>query len=164
MSTQSPESNEAERKGRANDIDSDRCSDDNTPIPPYRRAYNDRADSYCCSSMEDEVEGGLDGRSLGYLQYDDWVKDFVLVHPSGHPVACLQYCPWCGAYIGASRELYHDKYFEYVRKGPIKTFEEFHKRWPIISRGLDQEETMRLIAEERAKEEAKKGMGKEEDT
>lgn len=157
MSTQPKENNE-ECKGRelAYVANSDQERADNAPIPPYRRAYNDRAASYCCESLKRQVEGGLDGTWLGYIQYDGWLTEFVIVHPSGHPVGCIKYCPWCGAHIGASRELYRKKYREYVRGGLIETSDEFDKRWPIISQSLGQEETMRLIKAERSRGEGGK--------
>jgi hypothetical protein len=150
MSTQ-PKENKEEHKEEelANVAGSDQDPDERYRIPSYQRRYNDRAASYCCESLKGQVEDGLDGTRLGYIQYDGWLKEFVIVHPSGHPVGCIKYCPWCGAHVGAGRELYRKKRLEYTRAGLIKTSSEFAKYWPIISEGLDQEETMRLIQVER---------------
>jgi len=48
-----------------------------------------------------------------------------------------------------------DKFFEYVVDGKALTKEDFDKHWLIIREDLPFEETMRLIAQERAKEEAR---------
>lgn len=150
MSTQPKENREEQKEEElANVAASDQDPDERYRIPSYQRSYNDRAASYCCESLKGQVEGGLDGTQLGYIQYDGWMKEFVIVHPSGHPVACVKYCLWCGAHIGASRALYRKKHREYVGGGLIETSREFDKYWPIISEGLDQEETMRLIQAER---------------
>ena len=149
-----PKENNEEYKGEelANVASSNQDPAEPYRIPAYQRRYNDRPASYCCQSLTTAVEGGLDGTWLGYIQYDGWLKEFVIVHPSGHPVGCIKYCLWCGAHVGAGRELHRKKRLEYARAGLIKTSSEFDKYWPIISEGLDQEETMRLIQAERLKE------------
>ena len=116
MSTQPKENKEEQKEEElANVAASNQDPDERYRIPSYQRRYNDRAASYCCESLKRQVEGGLDGTWLGYIQYDGWLKEFVIVHPSGHPVACVKYCLWCGAHIGAGRELYPKKHREYVR-------------------------------------------------
>ena len=117
------------------------------PIQPYEKSYPDRPTTYCCEALKYRVEDD----KLGYIQYDSWLKEFLIVHPTGFPVGWLTYCPWCGAEIRSLRWLYYKKAKEYVGEEIIDDIDEFQEHWPIISQCFDQETTMRLIAEVKAK-------------
>jgi hypothetical protein len=118
-----------------------------------RQDHTDSPDSYCCELMEDAVE------ELGCIQYQALIKEYTIVSDEGYGVLPLTYCPFCGADVTSQRDLWQEKYIDYVLLRQCLTFEELERHWPIISQGLSIEETMRLIADKVAGEEAGEGPG-----
>lgn len=98
--------------------------------------------------MESAVE------KRGYIQYEEREKQYIFVDSEGEAVLLISYCPFCGTDITPLGDLMDDKFFEYVAEREALTEEDFDKHWFIIREDLPFEETMRLIAEARAREEA----------
>jgi hypothetical protein len=113
-----------------------------------RQNHTDSPESYCCELLEDAVE------ELGCIQYRALLKEYTIVNDEGYAALPLTYCPFCGADVTSQRDLWHEKYIDYVLLRQCLTFEELERHWPIISQCLSFEETMGLNAEEAAREEA----------
>ncbi|KAK9901005.1 hypothetical protein WJX75_005797 [Coccomyxa subellipsoidea] len=115
--------------------------------PIRKKRYNDIPNSYCCDTLANAVE------DLGYIQYQAAMKEYTFADADGFPLMRLAHCPFCGAALPSLRGLLDDKLFEYRFKRKALSREEFDDYWPIIKQDLGYEETMRLIAKERAKRE-----------
>lgn len=118
-----------------------------SPKTVREEGCKERPSSYCCTLMEYAVE------ESGYIQYEEREKKYIFVDSQGEAVLLISHCPFCGTDITPLGDLLDDKFYEYVGKREALTREDFHKHWFIIREDLPFEETMRLIAEERAKEE-----------
>ena len=90
----------------------------------------------------------------GYIQYEEREKLYTFVDSKGKMVLPIHYCPFCATDITSLGDLMEDKFFDYVVDRKALTEEDFDKHWLIIREDLPFEETMRLIVQERAKEEA----------
>ena len=100
----------------------------------------DEPEGYCCISLEDAVQNGE-------ITYHPHLEEFRLYPAEGKRASYINYCPWCGESVISLRGLRCEKMFEYENLND----EEFDRFWPIIAKNLSKEETMRLIAEEKAR-------------
>jgi hypothetical protein len=115
--------------------------------PARKKRYNDIPNSYCCGTLANAVE------DLGYIQYEAAMEEYTFADADGFPLMRLAHCPFCGAGLPSLRGLLRDKRAEYVLHRKTLSRKEFQDHWPIIKQDLGYDETMRLIAKERAKRE-----------
>ena len=115
--------------------------------PTQKKRYNDTPDSYCCNTLANALE------DLGYIQYEAAMKEYTFADADGFPLMRLAHCPFCGSGLPSLRGLLRDKRAEYVLHRKTLSRKEFQDHWPIIKQDLGYDETMRLIAKERAKRE-----------
>ncbi len=121
------------------------------PKTIQEQGCKERPASYCCKKMRYAVE------EMGYLQYEERERQYIFVDDEGWTVVLISYCPFCATHLPSLGDLMDSKCLEYVAERKVLTGEEFDRHWLIIREDLPFEETMRLIAEERAKEEAGEG-------
>lgn len=119
-----------------------------SPKTIQEQGCKERPASYCCQGMGDAVE------EMGYIQYEERERQYIFVNNEGRTVFLISHCPSCGTHLPSLGDLMNSKFLEYVAERKVLTGEDFDRHWLIIREDLPFEETMRLIAEERAKEEA----------
>jgi hypothetical protein len=81
------------------------------------------------------------------------MREYTFADADGFPLMRLTHCPFCGAAHPSLRGLLDDKFYEYYFERKALSRKEFDDHWPIIKQDLGYDETMRLIAKERAKRE-----------
>ena len=113
-----------------------------------KQTETDKPYQYCCEALKYALD-------IGSITYDGPLEEFRLIRVKGVGGQYLDYCPWCGEPIFSLRGLHAKKIIEYEEMED----EEFDRYWPIIAKDLSFAETMRLIAEEKAKGKAKKRGG-----
>jgi hypothetical protein len=108
-----------------------------------------KPNQYCCEGLEYAVK-------ICSITYDGPLEEFRLIRVKGVGGQYLNYCPWCGEDIFSLRAFRISKHLEY---GEELKYGELDRYWHIIKQDLNHEETLRLIAEEKAKGKTKKRGG-----
>lgn len=104
-----------------------------------KQRYTDKPEYYCCDLLEATAE------EPRCIQYENRLKEYTFADPDGFPLLHLKYCPWCAADISLLRGFWLEKYVDYVKRHKTVRYDEFDRFWPIISRNLSFEETVRLF-------------------